>query len=126
MLPLKANSLNENDNVVFRHILVADSNAFIGRNETTICIQSKLNGKLLSVRGQELAALTENISDHEKFIVFHGSNDIIGLKSKLNGKFIGAHANKNKLLQVNRDKFLEAEMFKVIPVLEKYTFPPVV
>lgn len=104
------------------YILIAEpteETILSGQNETVISIQSKLTNNVLSVQGKDLVADTDQISDNEKFLVYHGSNDIIGLKSKSNGRFIGAYPNEDKPLTVNRNDFGLHEMFKVIEIIEK-------
>ena len=68
---------------------------------------------------------TDQLSDNHKFLVYYGLNDIIGLKSKANGRFVGAHSDVNQPLVVNRNRFGTPEMFKVVEVIEKYSFPKV-
>ncbi len=110
------------------HVLISEPNEELihpGQNETVICLQSKLTNNLLTVRGKDLVADTNQISENQKFLVYYGSNDIIGLKSKANGRFIGAHSDTNKPLVVNRNYFGIHEMFKVVEIIEKYNFPKV-
>lgn len=119
---LKADSLNIGDEVVFMSILIADhsgGNLLNHHNKTIISIQSKLFNTVLSVRGQDLIGNVENVADNEKFMIFHGPNDIIGLKSMANGLFVGADYDKDIPLVVNRRGFDNWEMFKVVEIIEK-------
>ncbi len=52
-------------------------------------------------------------------ISWYGLNDIIGLKSKANGRFVGAYSDENEPLKVTRNRFGTPEMFKVVEVIEK-------
>jgi hypothetical protein len=120
--------MNENENVIFMCILISEPNEELiqpGQNGTVVSIQSKLTRKLLSVRGKDLVADTDQLSDNQKFLVYYGLNDIIGLKSMANGRFVGAHSGVNQPLVVNRNRFGTPEMFKVVEVIEKYSFPKV-
>ena len=104
------------------YILIAEPNEksiLSNQNETMISIQSKLTRNVLSVSGKRLVADTSEITDSEEFLVYHGPNDIIGLKSKSNNHFIGAYSSKFKPLSVNRKSFGRFEMFKVIEIFEK-------
>lgn len=120
-MPLKADSLNQDDVVIFMYIIISDPGERVlsGQNETIMSIQSERTRNVLSVRGQNLVANTQTITDNEKFLIYHGPNDIIGLKSKASGKFVGAHYSYRYALVTDRDEFGRQEMFKVIEIFKK-------
>ncbi len=106
------------------YILLSEPNGKTStyKNGTEISIQSKLNGNLISVKNEELVCDTDKFTDAERFFVYYAQNNIIGLKSKYNGKFIGASLNRNQALKVDRENFNKLEMFKIVQIFEKYLF----
>ncbi len=56
---------------MFTYLADDDSNEKLlkNKNETTICLQSKLTGNLLSVKDKELISYTDKLSNSEKFQV---------------------------------------------------------
>ena len=109
------------------YIILSDPNEQVlsGQNETIMSIQSEKSRNVFSVSKHSLYANTQDITDSEKFLIYHGPNDIIGLRSKSNGKFVGAFYDYTKSLTANRNTFGRQEMFKVIEIFKKYTFPKV-
>jgi hypothetical protein len=115
---LYANSEIKQISEAFEVTSLSETQRRPGENETLIALKSMKSGKYLSARDTKKFRLTADaasIGDTEKFYVFYGHSNSVGLKSKASGKFLCSNPDEDKPLIIDRDHFLEWEMFEIVP-----------
>jgi hypothetical protein len=119
---LKTNSKLRTELEMFEAVILRDNIFTLGgdssrasiSNTTQIAFKSVATRKYLSVNGISLYANRDYIGDGEKFKLKFGQDNCVGFFSTRAKKFLTAFPNQNKPLILNRDHFLDWEMFYLI------------
>ena len=118
--PIKANKKLISETELFEFILMPESEKLFGDNETLVAIRSIYTNMYLTARDTDRLNLysdMDKIGTNEKFNLYYGHNNQVGMKSKATGKYLTAFPNKNKNLVLDRSHFQEWEMFEIVSYL---------